>query len=120
MIWPSYGQTFLQLCASVYPGYHPGTAGSVVIGAIYALLDGVGTNWRIARSWFWPLHSNPEAAGVCLSIGRAAPSVPGQPSLFIYLLTSRGRSRSGGKESASTCGPTPQDSNDPNRDTRRA
>jgi hypothetical protein len=42
MIWPSYGLTFLQLCASIYPGYHPGTGvGSVVIGAIYALVDGL-------------------------------------------------------------------------------
>ena len=40
-IWPSYGQAFLQLCASVYPGYHPGTGfGSVLIGTIYALVDG--------------------------------------------------------------------------------
>jgi hypothetical protein len=41
MIWPSYGQAFLQLCASIYPGYHPGTGvGSAVIGTIYALVDG--------------------------------------------------------------------------------
>ena len=41
MIWPSYGQALLQLCASIYPGYHPGTGvGSVVIGTIYALVDG--------------------------------------------------------------------------------
>ena len=41
LIWPSYGQAFLQLCASIYPGYHPGTGiGSVVTGAIYALVDG--------------------------------------------------------------------------------
>ena len=42
MIWPSYGQALLQICASIYPGYHPGTgAGSVVIGASYALIDGL-------------------------------------------------------------------------------
>ena len=41
IIWPSYGQAFLQLCASIYPGYHAGTGvGSVVIGTIYALVDG--------------------------------------------------------------------------------
>jgi hypothetical protein len=41
LIWPSYGQAFLQLCASIYPGYHPGTGiGSVVAGTIYALVDG--------------------------------------------------------------------------------
>ncbi len=41
LAWPGYGQAFLQLCASIYPGYHPGTgAGSVVTGTIYALVDG--------------------------------------------------------------------------------
>ena len=41
MIWPSYGQAFLELCASIYPGYHPGTGVvSVFIGTIYALVDG--------------------------------------------------------------------------------
>jgi hypothetical protein len=41
IIWPDYGRAFLQLCASIYPGYHPGTGvSSVVIGAIYALVDG--------------------------------------------------------------------------------
>ena len=41
MIWPSYGQAFLQLRASIYPGYRPGTGmGSVVTGTIYALVDG--------------------------------------------------------------------------------
>ena len=41
LIWPGYGQAFLQLCASIYPGYRPGTGiGSVVTGTIYALLDG--------------------------------------------------------------------------------
>jgi hypothetical protein len=42
MIWPSYGQAFLQLCGSIFPGYRPGTGmGSVVTGTIYALVDGV-------------------------------------------------------------------------------
>jgi hypothetical protein len=41
LIWPDYGRAFLQLCASIYPGYHPGTGVvSVVIGAVYALVDG--------------------------------------------------------------------------------
>jgi len=41
LIWPGYGQAFLQLCATIYPGYGPGTGiGSVVTGTIYALLDG--------------------------------------------------------------------------------
>jgi hypothetical protein len=41
MFWPSYGQALLQICASIYLGYHPGTGiGSVVVGTIYALIDG--------------------------------------------------------------------------------
>ena len=41
VIWPSYRQAFLQLCASIYPGYHPGAGfGSVLIGTLYALVDG--------------------------------------------------------------------------------
>jgi hypothetical protein len=42
MIWPSYGQAFLQLCGSIFPGYRPSTGmGSVVTGTVYALVDGV-------------------------------------------------------------------------------
>lgn len=42
LIWPSYGQAFLQICASIYPGYHPGAGlGSVIVGSIYALIDGI-------------------------------------------------------------------------------
>ena len=41
LIWPTYGRTFLDLAASVYPGYHPGAGlGSVVTGTLYALVDG--------------------------------------------------------------------------------
>lgn len=40
MIWPNYGNAFLELAASVYPGYQPGTGiGSVIIGALYGLVD---------------------------------------------------------------------------------
>jgi hypothetical protein len=42
LIWPSYGRTFLEVVASVYPGYHPASSmGSVVTGTLYALVDGV-------------------------------------------------------------------------------
>ena len=41
LIWSGYGQSFLDLVASVYPGYR-GTAslGQVVIGTLYGLADG--------------------------------------------------------------------------------
>lgn len=42
LIWPSYGGAFLILVDSVYPGYHAGSGvGSVVIGTLYAALDGI-------------------------------------------------------------------------------
>ena len=42
LIWPGYGGALLNLAASVYPGYQPGTGiGSVITGTLYALVDGV-------------------------------------------------------------------------------
>ena len=42
LIWPNYGTAFLQLAASIYPGYRPGTGvGSLIVGALYALVDGL-------------------------------------------------------------------------------
>ncbi len=40
LAWPGYGTAFLELAASVYPGYEIGGFGSVIIGTLYALLDG--------------------------------------------------------------------------------
>jgi len=41
LIWPSYGQVFLELVASVYPGYRAGSGvGSVIAGTLYGLIDG--------------------------------------------------------------------------------
>lgn len=38
---PTYGQAFLDLCSSIYPGFHASrTIRSVVIGTLYGLLDG--------------------------------------------------------------------------------
>ena len=40
MLWPSYGESFLQLLGSIYPGYHAsGSFGSVIIGTLYAIVD---------------------------------------------------------------------------------
>ena len=40
LVSPSYGQEFLQLLESIYPGYQ-GTAsvGQVIIGTLYAIVD---------------------------------------------------------------------------------
>ncbi len=40
-IWPSYGAEFLALMDSLYPGYAPGGFGSVIVGSLYALVDGM-------------------------------------------------------------------------------
>ena len=41
LIWPSYGQEFLRLMASVYPGYHTTPSfGQVIVGTLYGLVDG--------------------------------------------------------------------------------
>lgn len=41
LLFPPYGDAWLQLGASIYPGYHgPGGFGSVIVVALYAALDG--------------------------------------------------------------------------------
>jgi len=41
MIWPGYGQTFLDVIASIYPGFRPGAGiSAVIVGTIYGLVDG--------------------------------------------------------------------------------
>lgn len=41
LIWPGYGSAYLQLIASIYPGYKAtATFGQVVIGTLYGLVDG--------------------------------------------------------------------------------
>jgi hypothetical protein len=41
LIWPSYGQNFLQLMASVYPGYSATPSFlQVIIGSLYGVADG--------------------------------------------------------------------------------
>jgi hypothetical protein len=42
LVWGSYGQQFLQLMASVYPGYHATrSVGEVIVGALYGFVDGL-------------------------------------------------------------------------------
>ncbi len=41
LIWPGYGRAFLEVMASVYPGYNAtATFGQVIVGTVYGLLDG--------------------------------------------------------------------------------
>jgi ABC-type phosphate transport system permease subunit len=42
LIGRGYGDSFLKVMASIYPGYHAsGSIGDLIIGTLYALLDGV-------------------------------------------------------------------------------
>jgi len=54
LVWPPYGRAFLDLIASIYPGYHPGrSAGSVITGTLYGLVDaGVG---GVVFAWLYNL-----------------------------------------------------------------
>ena len=41
LVWPGYGGAFLELVASIYPGYHPGQGiASIITGTLYGLVDG--------------------------------------------------------------------------------
>ena len=40
LIWPTYGVGFLEMLASIYPGYHAaGNFGEVIVGTLYAVVD---------------------------------------------------------------------------------
>lgn len=41
LIWPGYGEAFLKMIASIYPGYHASRSiGDLIVGTLYALIDG--------------------------------------------------------------------------------
>ena len=41
LIWPGYGQAFLDVAASLYPGYNATASfAQVIIGTVYGALDG--------------------------------------------------------------------------------
>jgi len=59
LIWPGYGVAFLDVVASVYPGYQPGKGvGSVIVGTLYALVDGVvaGAIFAVLFNWVSSRH----------------------------------------------------------------
>jgi len=42
LVWGSYGQQFLQMVTSVYPGYHATRSiTEVIVGTIYGFVDGL-------------------------------------------------------------------------------
>jgi hypothetical protein len=62
LIWSGYGKAFLDLAASIYPGFHPGSGlGSVILGTLYGLLDGAIGGALIG--WFYNLFTKNRTAG---------------------------------------------------------
>ena len=62
LIWPGYGQAFLNLMASVYPGYQAAASiGQVALGTIYGLLDGLIAG--LIFGWLYNLLSTRSSAG---------------------------------------------------------
>ena len=42
LIWSGYGQQFLQIMSSVYPGYHATrSVAEVIVGTLYGAVDGL-------------------------------------------------------------------------------
>ncbi len=39
-LFAGYGDAFLQMVASIYPGFHPGGMRAGLVGTAYAVLDG--------------------------------------------------------------------------------
>lgn len=62
MIWPGYGDAFLEMTASYYPGYGgPGGFGSVIVVSLYALVDGAVAGAVLA--WLYNRFAAKGAAG---------------------------------------------------------
>jgi len=61
LIWPSYGQDFLRLMASVYPGYSATPSFlQVIVGALYGLVDGAIGGAIFAWLYNWCAVAKPK------------------------------------------------------------
>ena len=58
--WPGYGDAFLNLTASIYPGFHPGGMRAGIVGTLYAALDGAVAGVLLA--WLYNRVSGPATA----------------------------------------------------------
>ena len=66
LIRPSYGGAFLEIVASIYPGYHvTRTIGSVIVGTLYGALDGaIG---GLIFAWLYNLMAGPSKSASAAS-----------------------------------------------------
>ena len=54
LMWTGYGDAFLKVIASLYPGFKAeGSFGDVIIGTLYALVDGAACGF--AFGWVYNL-----------------------------------------------------------------
>jgi len=54
LIWSEYGNEFLQVIASLYPGFDAkGSFGDVIVGTLYALVDGAACG--LVFGWIYNL-----------------------------------------------------------------
>lgn len=59
LAFPSYGGAFLDLGASIYPGYHgPDGIGSVIVVTLYGLVDGAIAGAILAWLYNWVTGAN--------------------------------------------------------------
>ena len=66
LIWPSYGGGWLDLGASIYPGYNgPSGFGSVVVVTLYGLVDGAVGGAIFA--WLYNAFTGSRAPGTAAS-----------------------------------------------------
>ena len=67
LVWHGYGSAFLQMMASVYPGYHAsGTIGDLIVGTLYGFFDGLV--FGLVFGWLYNR----------LTVKRASPERPGR------------------------------------------
>jgi len=59
LAWPGYGGAFLGVISSIYPGYEVGGFGSVIVGALYGLVDGAVAGLILA--WLYNTAAGPAA-----------------------------------------------------------
>jgi len=59
LAWDGYASAFLEGVASIYPGYEVGGAGSVIVGTLWAVVDGGIGGFLLA--WLYNRFSNAAA-----------------------------------------------------------
>lgn len=62
LIFSGYGGAFLEMVASIYPGYHATASfGQVIVGTLYALVDGAIAGLIV--SWLYNVFAARGSAG---------------------------------------------------------